>query len=172
MPFILRKIRKAKWYRSDAVPWLAEGDLQADSLADLATKGNSLSVYVVADGHSNLERIVAGLSANCDFVSNFDYALFRQETLDEINIEVKETSGETPDTSVNAWHRDLIELSASKIVALANQISTKAERKRILSRRILELLAQAVTSGQIDRDKLKLKPEQAARVDELIAHGN
>jgi hypothetical protein len=42
---VLRKIRKSKWYKSGSVPWLEEGDLRADALSDLATKGNKLSVY-------------------------------------------------------------------------------------------------------------------------------
>jgi hypothetical protein len=165
---ILRKIRKAKWYRSEAVPWLASQDLQADALVDLATKGNRLSVYLVKDDQSNLERIIAGIAANCDFISDFDYALFAQEALDEIKINAEDTSGETPDIVVNSWHRDLVELSAANIFALAQVIGTKAERKRVLSRRVLELVAHAVASGQIERDKLRLKPDQIAKVDGIL----
>ena len=168
MPLILRKIRKAKWYRSDAVPWLAKEDLQADALVDLATKGNRLSVYVVEDDQSNLERIIAGLAANCDFISDFDYALFAQEALDEIKINAEDTNGETPDPVVNSWHRDLVELSAANIFALAKVIGTKAERKRVLSKRVLALVARAVVSGQIERDKLRLKPDQIAKLDGIL----
>lgn len=168
MPLILRKIRKAKWYRSEAVPWLAKEDLQADALVDLATKGNRLSVYVVEDDQSNLDRIIASVAANCDFISDFDYALFAQEALDDIKINAEETSGETPDALVNTWHRDLTELSAANIFALAKVIGTKAERRRVLSKRVLELVARAVASGQIERDKLRLKPDQIAKVDGVL----
>jgi len=168
VPLILRKIRKAKWYRNDAVPWLAKEGLQADALVDLATKGNRLSVYVVEDDRSNLERIITAIAANCDFISDFDYALFAQETLDEIKINAEHTSGETPDTVVNSWHRDLVELSAANIFALANVIVTNAERKRVLSKRVLELVARAVASGQIEREKLRLKPDQIAKVDGVL----
>jgi hypothetical protein len=168
VPLILRKIRKAKWYRSDAVPWLAREDLQADALVDLATKGNRLSVYVVEDDQSNLERIIAGLAANCDFISDFDYALFADEALDEIKINVEDTNGETPDAVVNSWHRDLVELSAANIFALANVIGTRAERKRVLSRRVLQLVAHAVATGQIERGKLRLKRDQIAKVDRVL----
>jgi len=168
VPLILRKIRKAKWYRSEAVPWLAKEDLQADALVDLATKGNRLSVFVVEDDQSNLERIIAGIAANCDFISDFDYALFAQEALDEVKINAEDTSGETPDRVVNSWHRDLVELSAANIFALAKVIATKAERKRVLSKRVLELVALAVASGQIERGKLGLKPDQIAKVDQVL----
>jgi hypothetical protein len=115
-----------------------------------------------------LERIIAGIAANCDFISDFDYALFAQEALDEIKINAEDTSGETPDIVVNSWHRDLVELSAANIFALAQVIGTKAERKRVLSRRVLELVAHAVASGQIERDKLRLKPDQIAKVDGIL----
>jgi hypothetical protein len=168
VPLILRKIRKAKWYRSDAAPWLESEDLQADALVDLATKGNKLSVYVVEDNQSNLERIIASIAANCDFISDFDYALFGQEVLDEIKINTQDTSGETPDTLVNTWHRDLVELSAVKIFTLAKVIATRAERRRVLSKRVMELVAHSIASGQIEREKLRLKPDQVAKVDSVL----
>lgn len=168
MPLILRKIRKAKWYRSDAVPWLTKDDLQADAFVDLGTKANRLSVYVVEDDQSNLERIVAGVAANCDFISDFDYTLFAQEALDEIKINAEDTFGETPDAVVNTWHRDLVELSSANIFALANVIGTRAERRRVLSKRALELVAHAIGSGQIERYKLRLKPDQVAKVDGVL----
>ncbi|MCI0490485.1 MAG: hypothetical protein L0229_28150 [Blastocatellia bacterium] len=158
MPFILRKIRKAKWYKSEGVPWLAEGDLQADALVDLATKGNRLSIYLVYDDRSNLERVVAALAtANTDYISDFEYALFDLSALEKIGIELEKIEGETPDAMVNSWHCDLVELSASKILALATIIRSQAKRKRILSRRVLELVESAIASQQIDPTKLKPK---------------
>jgi hypothetical protein len=44
VPFFLSKIRKSKWYKHNDVPWLAEGELQADALGDLATNANALSL--------------------------------------------------------------------------------------------------------------------------------
>lgn len=169
MPFVLRKIRKAKWYKSDGVPWLGEDELQADALVDLATKGNKLSVYVVDDDQANLEQIVTALAANCDYISDFDYALFNREALLEVNIKFENTEGDTPDAIVNSWHCDLIELSATKMMALATLIWTRAERKRFLSKRVLEMVVKAIASQQIDRTKLRLKPEMVAKIDQLIA---
>jgi hypothetical protein len=168
VPFILRKIRKAKWYRSEAVTWLAEGDLQADALVDLSTKGNRLSVYLIDDDLTNLGLIVAALAANCDFISDFDYALLPQGALSELNIRFEKLPGDTPDAEVNRCHLDLIELTSSKIFALANTIGTSSERKRILSKRVLELVVQSVVSGRIEYTNLKLKPDQLAKVEALV----
>lgn len=155
MPLILRKIRKAKWYKGGGVPWLAENDLQADALGDLLTKGNRLSIYLVDDEYTNLEQIVTALAANCDYISDFDFALFNEEALQNINIKLESTEGDTPDATVNSWHGDLVELTADKVIALATVIWTRAEKRRFLSKRILELVVKAVASQQIDRARLK-----------------
>lgn len=155
MPFFLRTIRKAKWYKNEAVSWLAEGELQADALADLATKGNELSVWHVEDDRSNLEQVVTALAAGRDNIANLDYALFDQQILSAINIKIKETKGGSPDEKVNAWHRDLVELSATKLIGLAKAIQTEAAKERILPKDIIRLIKRAVVSGQIERTKLK-----------------
>ena len=167
MPFVLRKIRKSKWYKSEAVPWLLEGHLQADALVDLATKGNRLSIYLVNEDYSNLEQLVAALAtSNTDYISDFEYAIFDLIFLDDIGIKLEEIEGETPDRIVNSWHRDLVELSASKIMALATVIQTKAERKRFHSNRVLELVENSVISQQIDMTKLK--PKLLERINQII----
>ena len=168
MPLILRKIRKSKWYKSDAVPWLEEGKLQADALVDLATKGNRLSVYLVDDDYKNLEQIVTALAAACDYISDFEFALFNEEVLHETSIKIEDTVGDTPDPVVNTWHRDLSELTANKIMALATVISTQAVRRRLLSKRVLELLVEAVVSRQIDRAEVRLNSESLAKIDKSI----
>jgi hypothetical protein len=169
---VLRKIRKSKWYKSESVPWLAAEDLQSDALVDLATKGNKLSVYLVNDDHSNLDQIITALSANCDYISDFEYAIFDKSELIRIGIEMDNTEGDTADLLVNSWHYDLIELSAAKIMALASIISNLSKRERVLSKRVLKMVVKAIASGQLDRAKLRLKAELIAKIDELIITGN
>jgi hypothetical protein len=72
MPFILRTIRKDRWYRIEDVPWLEEGDIHADPLADLNTKANELSVWLIEDDRSNLNRVVSALAATRTHISNLD----------------------------------------------------------------------------------------------------
>lgn len=63
MPLILRKIEKGRW-NSDpqAVPWLPPGEVQAQALLDLAPKDNGLSVWLIEEDRSNLDRVVAALA--------------------------------------------------------------------------------------------------------------
>ena len=59
------------------------------------------------------------LAANRDALANFDYVVLDVHPLTDLNIRVDESKGGTPDEEVNAWHRDLVELSAQKIMGLA-----------------------------------------------------
>jgi len=168
VPFVLRKIRKSKWYESESVPWLTKEDLQADALVDLATKGNRLSVYLVNYDYTNLEQVVTALAANCDYVSDFDFALVDHDALWELGIRLENSDGDTADSIVNSWHCELIELTAERIVALAGFIWKRAEKTRFLSKRVQHLLAYAMASGQIDRDKIRLGADSLAKVDRII----
>jgi len=167
MPLILRKIRKARWYYNQSgFPWLLESDIPADPLGDLATNNNELSVWQIDDDKSNLPRVAAALAANGDDISNLDYALFDQKLLNEINITLRPSKGNSPDETANQnWHSDIVELSARKLVELAKAILTHAEIKRIPEKEILHLLAQAVAADQIERTKLRAKIW--AKIDKL-----
>ncbi len=170
MPLILRKIRKARWYKDSKsnFPWLLDEDIPADPLGDLATNNNELSVWQVEDDKSNLHGVVVALAANSDDISNLDYALFDQQLLNEINIAIKPSKGVSPDEIANLnWHSDLVELSARKLVDLAKAVLVNAEIKRIPEKEILHLLVQAVLSGQIERAKLRSKI--GAKIDKHLA---
>ncbi len=96
MPSFLRKIRKTRWYRNpDFNLWLKENEIPADSLADLNTKDNKLSVWKVEDDESNLEDIIIALTTNGDYISDLSYALFDSNILSDINIEHVQSQGET-----------------------------------------------------------------------------
>ena len=151
MPLILRKIRKAKWYRNENVPWLPEGELQADALSDLYTDSNELSVWHVEGDRSNLERIAVAIMLQADHLANFDYALFDAQILMELDIKVVASPGNTVDEEANShWHRDLKELSAAKLMGLAQVIhSERAEKKRIPEKSIIYHVADSVSAGYI-----------------------
>src|SRR5215510_4864620 len=106
MAFLLRKIRKTRWYRTESFDWLPNGELPADPLSDLGTKSNELSVYHVAADESNLDRIIASLAANVDQLAHVDFALFDESVISELGIKIKPSKGDLPDDQVNNWHSD------------------------------------------------------------------
>lgn len=154
MPLILRKIRKRRWDESEDLAWLAEDDIPADPLGDLSTTFNALSVWYIEEDRSNLDRVVAASAAGRERLDVLDYALFDQELLSQINIKIKESPGATPDVEANEWHRDLVELSAAKLVNLAKVMLRNAERRRRLPKELDQLIAKAVASGRIDKERL------------------
>jgi hypothetical protein len=166
VPFILRQIRKSRWYKED---WghLEGEDIPADPLGDLVTTGNELSVWFVKDDRSNLDQVVTALAANRDNISTFDYTLFDLKVLEDLGISSKKTSGGTLDELANnSWHIDLAGLTAFKLVKLAKMLLDKGERKRVLGKEIRRLIANAVASEQIEL--AKLKPSLKDKVESLI----
>lgn len=150
MPLILRKVRRSKWYKHEGVPWLPPGELQADTLVDLKTEDNCLSVWRVEDDKSNLDDLLGALAAKCEVLSNLDYALIAEEVVSALGVKILQTEGTTPNKYVNKWHHELIELSASKVLDLANAIFRTGETNRARPQQILRLIARAIESQQID----------------------
>ena len=154
MSLLVRKIRKSRWYRNH--DWLTEVDIQADSLGDLSTKQNRLSVWFVEEDESNLERIITALAANCDTLSNFDYALFSEDILARESIKIEKSQGISKDSDANdRWHRDICELSATKLLSIAQHISKEGKIDRIQERIIGEHISKAVQTGKIKLETLK-----------------
>lgn len=154
MPFLFRKIRKSRWYKEPE--WLSEGNPQADSLVDLTTKDNKLSVWFIKEDMSNLERVIAALAANRDFIANFDYALFSEEILEKKDIKTEKSKGDSKDYEANdQWHRDLYELSATKLLDIAEHIFNEGEIKRIQEKQVEKHISEAVQTGKIKFETLE-----------------
>lgn len=169
MAFLLRKIRKNRWYKTEKIDWLPSGELPADPLNDLGTKSNELSVFHVSADESNLNRILASLATNVEQLSHVDFALFDEELISELGIKIKKSKGDLPDEQVNNWHSDLFELSATKLLLLAKAISNNAKFDRKLHTQILELIADMISSGQIDRSRIKWKSlDDFEKLDKLL----
>lgn len=170
MAYLLRKIRKSRWYKTEETAWLSEDDLQADALGDLVEQANKFSVFTIDENQSNFERVIAALGANTDRPSNIDFALFNEMVIYDLGIKIENVGGELPDEQVNNWHNDLCELSASKVFNLAMTIKAKAKIDRIYPRQIFNLVANSLIKGQIDRPRIKWKSaDDLNELDTLIA---
>lgn len=170
MALLLRKIRRNRWYKTEKIDWLPEGELQADPLNDLGTKSNELSVYHVSVDESNLDRIIASLAVNSEQLSHVDYALFDENIISELGIKIKKSKGELPDEQVNNWHSDLYELSATKLLVLAKAMNDKAKIDRKALMQVLNVIADLLVKGQIDRSRIKWKSQDDfERLDRLLA---
>jgi hypothetical protein len=169
MPY-LRKIRKAKWYKSELLPWLSPNDLQADALVDLSTKSNELSVYLVDQDKADLNQVVVALALTCDNLSNVDFALIKEEDLEPLQIKVRQSQGNTPDELVNSRHYDLYEITAQKILALALVIK-HSEISRITEPNIKKNAIRALKEKRLDRSRVKLLPDSLKALEEKVEGG-
>lgn len=159
MPFVLRKIRQSRWFRHEEHTWLEEDEVQADTLLDLRTEDNALSVWLVEDDRSNLDRVVAALASACDKLQNLDYILFESTILPEIGINIEKSDGITPDEEANhSWHRNLIELSAQDLTTLASELVRTIHPQRLYKRDLVRPLWESVSSGYINMTVLYDKP--------------
>jgi hypothetical protein len=157
MPYLLRKIRKARWYKG-SVAWLQKDLPQADALVDLSTKNNRLSVWLITDDKSNLNRIIAALACACETVSNLDYALIDIADLNDLGLQFDEVPGDSADDLANKmWHRDLIELSAKSVYDLVCSLHARATTERVTENQIKQLVKQGLQSSVLDRSRIRLK---------------
>lgn len=159
MPLLLRTVRENRWYKQPAAPWLERGDVPADPLGDLTTTQNALSVWQVESDRSNLERVVRAVAIGKQKVDSSGWVLFDSEILLSIGIGVAEVPGGTKDEEANSWHRDLTDLSGSKLVALAKAIFAHGESGTIPKKRMATLIEEGIASQQLPanlRDRLQL----------------
>lgn len=156
MTLWLRKVRKSKWYRNVEVPWLEEGELQADAFSDLSTRSNKLSWWLIEDDRSNLERVVAALASKCDDLSIVDCVILDDESVARLNLAIAEAPGDTPDGQANEkWHRDFLCLTTEKLQQLAEEICLPDRILRFNSKKVKAFIEKSVVAGQIDLSQVK-----------------
>ena len=161
MPSLHRIIRKNRWYIEEALFYLQCGDIPADPLGDLRTDKNSLSVWLIEDDRSNLERVIAAFAAARQSLDHLDFTLFDFAIPAQINIKCEKSSGDTPDDAANeSWHFKLSELSGLKLVALAKAILEKGHTERRFEADVRGLVRDAISKGQVSTSRMYPKLAQ------------
>jgi hypothetical protein len=141
--------------------------MQADVFSDLKTESNRLSVWYIDDDLANLDHVLTALAANLHRLSNVDYVLLDNDVVMALNLRMEQTDGGSLDQQVNRFHRDLDVGTAGRLVDLAKEIYSKADRRKRKSEKELKgLLVRAVSSGRIDKGKLKDSLRE--QVDKLL----
>lgn len=150
MATFLYRIKQENWVFDDC-PWCGEGEFPADPLTDLPTKSNKLSVWIVEQDQQNLNYIISALASQRPSAQHYDYVLIEEGVFSDLGIKIDTSIGSTPDDEANhLWHRDLIELSAQKLVALAGQILQQNNYQRILFKDVSEHIQEAVASRRLN----------------------
>ena len=153
MSSFLRLIRGGRWLKFPDVDWLQDGELQGDAFSDLQTSGGKLSIFKV-DDETDKQRVVIALAANRDDVDVLDYAVFEDSNLASQGIVPDIQEGETPDKEANQLHYELRNMTVTRLAQLAEVVAA-GEHKRILKKQIKSWLQKAVTTGDLNKTKMK-----------------
>lgn len=157
MPSFLIKVTWGKWQTDEQ--WIPAGELQAAALFDLRFSNNKLSAWRIEVDGENLDRVITALAVNKGKTSidNVDYVLLDQKLVEQLGVKIEKSRGATPDMVANdEWHYDFIELTVTKIVALATCIK-KSRIDRIRQPRVKELIRNGLIQNHFD---LKLVDEK------------
>jgi hypothetical protein len=152
---------KTRWYRSERPSYIGEDDIPANCLLDLRPKDNALSLWLIEEYEENLQNVVTALAASCQYPDSFDFLLFDASLIQEQYLQLLCTPGKTPLSRANQWHRDLVELSAKKLVNLAVAIYFRCEARRIFKNQIKSWLTESLKAGVLEAAKLDAKMSAA-----------
>jgi hypothetical protein len=130
-------------------------------LNDFRTKDNTLSVWLIDNDKSNLDRVAAAFATTRKKLDLVEFVLLPDNLLPP-DIQVKKEDGETFDGMANKdWHRDLVQLTGQRIVALAKQFYHEGYKKQEIGRyehtRIAALIKDGIQRIEIDPQKLNSK---------------
>ena len=141
--------------------WLPQGEIQSDALGDLQTRDNRLSVYRI-ENEEDAEQVIIALAATREYLAHLDYAVFGDAMLIATGIVIRQQDGETPNSEANKLHYDLLELTAGRLLVLAEAVAS-GEHARAPRKDIRVRLKQALHSGTIEEDKIKPKLLESIR---------
>jgi len=149
----LRKVRHSRWV--DSPDWLPAETIEADCLTDLQTSDNNLSIYLLPEAEEAAMRAAVAIAATRDSIDTVDYALFEVAVLEGLSLEVEVSGGGTPDSEVNAYHREVVKLSGKLLLDLATAMRKAGPRfGRIRRKELKERIALGLDEARLDREKV------------------
>ena len=101
-----------------------------------------------------IDRVVAALALTRDKLENLDLVIAPKEVINTCDIEQCKIQGGTPDSEVNKWHLDLIELTVDKIADLALAIKNEGEFKRYHHAKVEEVIQNSLDNDCIAIDNI------------------
>lgn len=149
--------------REKGEEWLPVGALRADVLKDCRTTKNTLSIYLL-DDLSLVPRMIAAFAATGKHLTHFDYVLFDDDLLDNVDCVRDSVAGETIDGEVNHWHENLGQLTAEGVLQLAKQWFQCGDFHRCNIKEVGRSINDALTNGWIR--EARLAPSIADRLKE------
>ena len=150
MSYLLRKIKGNRWLK---IP-KEDNNFPADPLADLNTTSNVLSVYYIDQENRDINIVIAGIAITKP-IENFGYALVKLSDVRPDGFEIIENPGTTPSKETNQLHREIINLTAEKLVKLAKLIHRSPKKTTVLKREVENIVKDALLHNKPDKERIK-----------------
>ncbi len=155
--FVIGSLTSERWYtQADGLPWLPADSVLSDALRDLRTTDGVLSVYEIPqpEDEALVRRIVVAIAAGMQRSRDIGFLLFERTAVEGLAIRINDAvPGETGDAHVNALHRDLEQLSARKLAALA-EIMAHGDDGEILAKDFRDSLKAGIVAQHLDKNKV------------------
>lgn len=154
MDCFVRKLEKIlHWEERD---WLPKKDVQSDTLGYcLRTQQNALSIYNVGN-EQQINRVVAALALNRSRLNHIDLAVVPIEVLSVVDVVTNnDVLGKTPDSGVNQWHSNLLQLSVTKLACLAKAILDRGSIYRLQERVVCEAIELSLKNNWVILEKVE-----------------
>lgn len=155
MTLIVRKIDYNKWMQSDI---LKGNHPSADAITNcMRTSRNTLSVWSLKDS-TELEEAVLAIASQFDHLDAADFLIIETLLLEEKNLVLKRTPGQTPYSTFVNNHRDVVNLDYQSLGSMAEVIVESIRRlhnERFTSGQLKKILQKGIDEGKIKPDSLK-----------------
>ena len=160
---IIRKLeKKMNWSNPEWLdPEIAESCVPADAARCLRTTDNKLSVYSLDQSPEQMDRLIAALALTRNYLNPIDVAIIPIIVLSDCKIKSSKVNGNTPDSIVNEWHLDLVNLKFSTLLKFANAIKSCGERKRFQERHVKTAIINSLDCDYINIEKIDSKLKES-----------
>lgn len=152
--YLIRKINQAKWFQIDI---MNDDDVTADAITNcLKTTKNTLSVWHIENEY-DIEEAVLAIAAGLQHIETIDIVVLSTNSLQDYNINIITSTGNTPIESLKEIHRDLSELTYSKLGYIKDHIVERIRKdklKRYTKGQLKKMLLDAIDKGVLKLEDL------------------
>jgi hypothetical protein len=155
--YLLRQVKYNRWLFDDEEAWIFQGKAPADIAPDFASEKNRLSLWVVDEEQTNLNRIILALVGNRSNLQHFEYILFEELILEQCSIASIQTPGDVLDPEVARVHIDVDVEDINGLAQFAKSIwlSPTKELARIMTADIVSISYAAFNIGTFKQEYCK-----------------
>lgn len=149
MPYLARKITRAKWESGDE---LGAEEIPADAVtADLRTTGNTLSFWKLDKPSDEEIRLTAlALATGAERIDRMDLAWVEEDSFQGDGLSLKPNDGRTPVVSLRKNHVDVTRLDLDRLCKVAVSVSqaiSSGQHRRFTKKELVKIIVEAVGKG-------------------------